>query len=205
MTSWLENQFSDHCFIDRFKKLLNYFQNSVDTSLQLSNWAKIMAHMLGQDLMASIDASICDHEGHHFFTYEATNETQGLLCCYDQWLVEDLPRPRPKQSRFCHIFLVQSLVWKYCLKLEGCLHNFFLIGPYSAAAEPNSAPKIVTQFLEPSLVLLRRFCLNVRTLRMPLNPRNHHCRYTLHSWSLVHSRGLLWALWNFAKDRWQLS
>ena len=49
-----------------------------------------MAHMLGQDLMASIDASICDHEGHHFFTYEATNETQGLLCCYDQWLVEDL-------------------------------------------------------------------------------------------------------------------
>ena len=92
---------------------------------------------------------------------------------------------RPKRSRFCHIFLVQSLVWKYCLKLEGCLHNFFLIGPYSAAAEPNSAPKIVTQFLEPSLVLLRRFCLNVRTLRMPLNPRNHRCRYTLHSWSLV--------------------
>ena len=73
---------------------------------------------------------------------------------------------RPKRSRFCHIFLVQSLVWKYCLKLEGCLHNFFLIGPYSAAAEPNSAPKIVTQFLEPSLVLLRRFCLNVRILRM---------------------------------------
>ena len=93
---------------------------------------------------------------------------------------------RPKRSRFCHIFLVQSLVWKYCLKLEGCLHNFFLIGPYSAAAEPNSAPKIVTQFLEPSLVLLRRFCLNVRILRMPLNPRNHRCRYTLHSWSLVH-------------------
>ena len=92
---------------------------------------------------------------------------------------------RPKRSRFCHIFLVQSLVWKYCLKLEGCLHNFFLIGPYSAAAEPNSAPKIVTQFLEPSLVLLRRFCLNVRILRMPLNPRNHRCRYTLHSWSLV--------------------
>merc|ERR1711884_578227 len=60
---------------------------------------------------------------------------------------------RPKRSRFCHIFLVQSLVWKYCLKLEGCLYNFFLIGPYSAAAEPNSAPKIVTQFLEPSLVL----------------------------------------------------
>ena len=92
---------------------------------------------------------------------------------------------RPKRSRFCHIFLVQSLVWKYCLKLEGCLHNFFLIGPYSAAAEPNSAPKIVTQFLEPSLVLLRRFCLNVRILRMSLNPRNHRCRYTLHSWSLV--------------------
>ena len=92
---------------------------------------------------------------------------------------------QPKQSRFCHIFLVQSLVWIYCLKLEGCLHNFFLIGPYSAAAEPNSAPKIVTQFLEPSLVLLRRFCLNVRILRMSLNPRNHRCRYTLHSWSLV--------------------
>ena len=98
---------------------------------------------------------------------------------------------RPKRSRFCHIFLVQSLVWKYCLKLEGCLHNFFLIGPYSAAAEPNSAPKIVTQFLEPSLVLLRRFCLNVRTLRMPLNPRNHRCRYTLHSWSLVTWRQFL--------------
>merc|ERR1711884_899167 len=84
-----------------------------------------------------------------------------------------------------------SLVWKYCLKLEGCLHNFFLIGPYSAAAEPNLAPKTVTQFLEPSLVLLRRFCLNVRILRMSLNPRNHRCRYTLHSWSLVtvvHSR-----------------
>merc|ERR1739836_311981 len=78
---------------------------------------------------------------------------------------------RPKRSRFCHIFLVQSLVWNYCLKLEGCLHNFFLIGPYSAEAEPNSAPKFVTQFLEPSLVLLRRFCLNVRILRMSLNPR----------------------------------
>ena len=37
------------------------------------------------------------------------------------------------------------------------------------------------------MVLLRRFCLNVRTLRMPLNPRNHRCRYTLHSWSLVSS------------------
>ena len=40
------------------------------------------------------------------------------------------------------------------------------IGPHSAAAEPNSAPKIVTQFLEPSLVLWRRFCLNVRILRI---------------------------------------
>ena len=92
---------------------------------------------------------------------------------------------RQKRSRFCHIFLVQSLVWKYCLKLEGCLHNFFLIGPHSAAAEPNSAPKIVTQFLEPSLVLRRRFCLNVRILRMPLNLRNHRCKYSPHSWSLV--------------------
>ena len=49
---------------------------------------------------------------------------------------------RRKQSRFCNIFLEQSLVWKYCLKLEGCLHNFFLIGPHSAAAEPNSAQKV---------------------------------------------------------------
>ena len=104
---------------------------------------------------------------------------------WQDWMVGPPLTSRPKRSRFCHIFLVQSLVWKYCLKLEGCLHNFFLIGPYSAAAEPNSAPKIVTQFLEPSLVLLRRFCLNVRILRMSLNPRNHRCRYTLHSWSLV--------------------
>ena len=92
---------------------------------------------------------------------------------------------RRKRGRFCNIFLEQSLVWKYCLKLEGCLHNFFLIGPHSDAAEPNSAPKIVTQFLEPSLVLLRRFCLNVRILRMPFNPRNYCCRYSPHSWSLV--------------------
>ena len=92
---------------------------------------------------------------------------------------------RRERGRFCNIFLEQSLVWKYCLKLEGCLHNFFLIGPHSDAAEPNSAPKIVTQFLEPSLVLLRRFCLNVRILRMPLNPRNHRCKYSRHSWSLV--------------------
>ena len=86
---------------------------------------------------------------------------------------------RPKRSRFCYIFLVQSLVWKYCLKLEGCLHNFFLIGPHSAAAEPNSTPKIVWQNR-------RHFCRNVRILRMPLNPRNHRCRYAHHSWSLVY-------------------
>ena len=98
---------------------------------------------------------------------------------------------RRERGRFCNIFLEQSLVWKYCLKLEGCLHNFFLIGPHSDAAEPNSVPKIVTQFLEPSLVLLRRFCLNVRILRMPFNPRNHRCRYSPHSWSLVPRRGPL--------------
>ena len=50
---------------------------------------------------------------------------------------------RRERGRFCNIFLEQSLVCIYCLKLEGCLHNFFLIGPHSDAAEPNSAPKIV--------------------------------------------------------------
>ena len=115
---------------------------------------------------------------------------------FNIYFIKQIPHTsRPKRSRFCHIFLVQSLVWKYCLKLEGCLHNFFLIGPYSAAAEPNSAPKIVTQFLEPSLVLLRRFCLNVR---MPLNPRNHRCRYTLHSWSLVNYEHLLLLTWSLS-------
>ena len=107
---------------------------------------------------------------------------------------------RRKRGRFCNISLEQSLVWKYCLKLEGCLHNFLLIGPHSDAAEPNSAPKIVTQFLEPSLVLLRRFCFNVRILRMPFNPRNYCCRYSPHSWSLVLCKewniegALLWLL-----------
>ena len=108
-----------------------------------------------------------------------------------------LSTSRPKRSRFCHIFLVQSLVWKYCLKLEGCLHNFFLIGPHSAAAEPNSAPKIVTQFLEPSLVVRRRFCLNVRILRMPLNPRKHRCKYSRHSWSLV---AFIWLILKIRKS-----
>ena len=116
----------------------------------------------------------------YYFLFEKmkleTRETRVPQFCNCYWQFTS----RQKWSRFCHIFLEQSLVWKYCLKLEGCLHNLFLIGPHSAAAEPNSAPKIVWQNR-------RRFCRDVRILRMRLNPRKHRCRYSRHSWSLVHN------------------
>ena len=39
---------------------------------------------------------------------------------------------------------------------------------------------VFTTFFWLVRTLLRRFCLNVRILRMPLNPRNHRCRYSPH-------------------------
>ena len=69
----------------------------------------------------------------YYFLFEKmkleTRETRVPQFCNCYWQFTS----RQKWSRFCHIFLEQSLVWKYCLKLEGCLHNFFLIGPHSAA------------------------------------------------------------------------
>ena len=48
-----------------------------------------------------------------------------------------------------------------------------------------SCQVVFTTFFWLVRTLLRRFCLNVRILRMPLNPRNHRCKYSRHSWSLV--------------------